>query len=174
MSPVAPFRDLGPCFVRWDASGAANIDLNPTHGGVKFRDTLLFQDIFEDLQGETPVDAATKGRIVEVEVPMTRFSLHQLLYVIEGSALVGTRLTISNAVGKAMYAHAKEIICKPAENNVAGPNTEWTHFFRCFPVIDQEIVFDNSEQRVAKVLFKCFPSQDTTEGLGKMYRYGSA
>jgi len=171
--PVAPFRDLGPCFVRWDPLGA-NLNLNPTYGGVKFRDTLLFSDVFEDGHGETPVDAVTKGRTVEVEVPMTRFSLHQLSEVIEGSVIVGTRLTVSNAVGNAMYAHAAEIIVKPTEDNVEGPAAEWTHFFRCFPVIDQEIVFDNSEQRVAKVLFKVFPSQNTTEGLGKMYRYGPA
>ena len=169
--PVAPFRDLGPCFVRWDADGV-DLDLNPTYGGVKFRDTLLYSDVFEDIQGETPVDAVTKGRTVEVEVPMTRFSLTQLLAVIEGSALVGTSLSISNAVGKAMYANAKEIIVKPAEDNAEAPAAQWTHFFRCFPVIDQEINFDNSEQRVAKVLFKVFPSQDTTEGIGKMYRYG--
>jgi len=170
----APYRDLGPCFVRWDPTGA-NIDLNPTLGGVKWRDTLLFADVLEDAQGETPVDAVTKGRTVEVEVPMTRFSLHQLSEVIEGSVIVGTRLTVSNAVGNAMYAHAAEIIVKPTEDNVAsGTTTEWMHFFRCFPVIDQEIVYDNSEQRVAKVLFKVFPSQDTTEGLGKMYRYGPA
>jgi len=171
--PVAPFRDLGPCFVRWDVLGA-DLDLNPTYGGVKFRDTLLYSDVFEDIQGETPVDAVTKGRTVEVEVPMTRFSLTQLLAVIEGSALVGTSLSISNAVGKAMYASAKEIIVKPAEDNAEAPEAQWTHFFRCFPVIDQEITFDNSEQRVAKVLFKVFPSQDTTEGIGKMYRYGPA
>ena len=134
--PVAPFRDLGPCVVHWDAA-VLGIDLNPTFGGVKFRDTLLFTDVFEDLHGETPVDAVTKGRTVEVEIPMTRFSLGQLQHVIEGCALDGAKLTVSNAVGNAMYAHAKEIICKPAEDNVAGPAAEWTHFFRCFPVIDQ-------------------------------------
>ena len=171
--PIAPFRDLGPCFVRWDPLDV-NLDLNPTYGGVKFRDSLLFSDVFEDGHGETPVDAVTKGRTVEVEVPMTRFSLNQLLAVIEGSALVGSSLSVSNAVGNAMYAHAAEVIVKPIEDNVEGLPAEWTHFFRCFPVIDQEIVFDNSEQRVAKVLFKVFPSQDTTEGLGKMYRYGPA
>lgn len=173
MSPVAPFRDLGPSFVRWDPTGA-NIDLNPTFGGVKLRDTLLFTDIFEDGQGETPVDAATKGRIVELEVPMTRFSLHQLSEVIEGSTITGTKLEVANAVGNAMYAHAKEIIIKPTEDNVASATTtEWTHYFKCFPVVDQEIIFDNSAQRVAKILFKVFPDQ-TTANLGKMYRYGPA
>jgi len=171
--PIAPYRDLGPCFVRWDPAGA-NIDLNPTHGGVRWRDSLLFVDIFEDSQGETPVDAITKGRTVEVEISMTRSSLHQLSYVIEGSALSGTKLTVSNAVGNSMYAHAKEVILKPTEENVASATTtEWMHFLKCFPVIGQEIVYDNSEQRVAKVLFKCFPSQLTVDS-GKMYRYGPA
>lgn len=174
MTPVAPFRDLGPCEVIWDPSGE-NLAINPTHGGVRERDSLLTQDIFEDGQGETPVDAVTKGRKMEVEVPMTRFSLHQLSSMIEGGVIVGTRLEVSNAVGNALYAHARELRIKPTQDNVASPTTtEWTHYFRCFPVIDQEIVYDNSEQRVAKVLFKVFPSQNTSEGLGKMRRYGPA
>lgn len=173
MSPVAPFRDLGPCFVRWDPSGA-NIDLNPTLGGCRLRDTLNAADIFEDGQGETPVDGVTKGRIVELEVPMTRFSWHQLSEVIEGSAVTATKLTVSNAVGKALYANAKEIIIKPTEDNVAsGTTSEWTHILKCFPIVDQEIVFDNSTQRVAKILFKAFPDQ-VTATLGQMYRYGPA
>lgn len=171
--PIAPFRDLGPCHVRWDPNGA-NIDLNPTLGGVKWRDSLQFTDILEDPQGDTPVDAVTKGRIVEVEIPMTRFSLHQLSEVIEGSSISGTKLEVSNAVGNAMYAHAAEIIIKPSEENVASSTTtEWMHFLHAFPVIDQEIIYDNSAQRVAKVLFKCFPSQ-TTASLNKIYRYGPA
>jgi len=169
--PIGHYKDLGPCSAIWDIDDLA-AELNPTMGGVRFRDTLLYTDIVEDGQGETPVDGVDKGRTVEVEVPMTRASISRLDLVIQGSTLVANTLTVKNSVGNAFYSKAKELTIKPLTDNVASViNTEWTHFWKCFPIIDQEIVFDNSEQRVAKVLFKVYPDQSTAR-LGEMYQYG--
>ena len=169
----APFQDLGPCSVTWDLA-TLNVALNPTFGGVRFRDTLLHVGIKEDGQGETDVDAVDTGRTVGVEVPMTRFSLAQLNQVIGGSTLNGTKLDVANSVGNPLLALSKEILIKPMIDNVPTPTTtKWVHFHRCYPLIDLDIVFDNSEQRVAKVLFKVFPD-DLSGNVGKMYRFGPA
>ena len=171
--PIAHFLDLGPCSVTWDPD-LLDVELNPTFGGVRYRDTLLSSPIMEDGQGETEIDGVDKGRTVEVEVPMTRFTLTQLEYVIAGSSLAVDVLTVSNTVGNSFYAQAKEILIKPMVDNVESvTDTQWVHFWKCYPVIDAEVVFDNSEQRIARVIFKVFPNQDTT-GLGEMYTHGTA
>ena len=169
--PIAPFHDMGPCFAIWDPNGLA-IDLNPTLGGCRIRDSLIVKDILEDGQGETAVDAVDAGRTIELEIPMTRFTWDQLQYVIQGSVRGTGNLTVKNSVGNALFPASREIIIKPTEDNEASIVTsEWTHFFRCAPVIDAEIVFDNSEQRVAKILFKVFPD-DASPRKNHMYRYG--
>lgn len=172
--PIAHFLDLGPCSATWDPDTLA-VELNPTLGGIRYRDTLLTSPIMEDGQGETEIDGVDKGRTVEVEIPMTRFSLQQLEYVIQGSELAADVLAVGNSVGNSFYALAKEILLKPmVDNALSVIDTQWVHFWHCFPVIDEEIVFDNSEQRVARVIFKVFPSQSTTIGLGQMYQHGTA
>ena len=172
--PIAHFLDLGPCSATWDPDTLA-VELNPTFGGIRYRDTLLTSPIMEDGQGDTEIDGVDKGRTVEVEIPMTRFSLQQLEYVIQGSELAADVLAVGNSVGNSFYALAKEILLKPmVDNALSVTDTQWVHFWHCFPVIDEEIVFDNSEQRVARVIFKVFPSQSTTIGLGQMYQHGTA
>ena len=172
--PIAHFLDLGPCSVTWDPDTLA-VELNPTFGGVRYRDTLLSSPIMEDGQGETEIDGVDKGRTVEVEIPMTRFTLQQLEYVIQGSELAADVLSVSNSVGNSFYALAKELLIKPMIDNAASvTDTQWVHFWHCFPVIDAEVVFDSSEQRTARIIFKVFPSQSTTIGLGEMYQHGTA
>ena len=169
--PVAPMGDLGPCFVRWDSSGD-NLDLNPTLGSVKIRDALAVRDIFTDQQGDTPVDGVDMGRITEIEVPMTEFSLTQLVEVIQGGSLAADKLTVSNTVGNRTYPLAKDLIIKPSRDNAASvTGTEFATFHHCFPVLDQELVYGKDDQRVVKVIFKVYPSQ-TTATLNEMGYYG--
>ena len=169
--PIGHYKDLGPCSVIMNPDGTP-AELNPTMGGVKMRDTLLFTKIVEDGMGESAVSGVDKGREVQLEVPMTRASIARLNLVIYGSELVGSTLTVKNTVGNDFYSLAKKILIKPLVNNIASITTsEWTHLWHCFPVVDQEIVYDNSEQRVAKILFEVYPSQDTARR-GKFYQYG--
>jgi len=171
MSPVAPMGNLGPCFVRWDPTGA-NIDLNPSNGAVHVRDALQSRDIFTDQHGDTPVDAVDMGRITEIDVPMTEFSLHQLLYVIDGATLVATKLTVKNVAGTAMLARSKRIDIKPSRNNAASAvTTEWTSALHCYPIVNQDLVFGKDDQRTVMVTFKVFPSE-VTATLNEMFHYG--
>lgn len=168
---AAPNRDLGPCCVVWDPAGD-NIELSPTFGGVEFRDEVLSVDIHEDGQGETIVDSVHTGRVVEVTVPMTRYTLTQLEAAIKGSVAAASKLEVSNKVGGAVFADAKELIIKPAEDNVCTPTTtEWLHVHKAYPFANLGWMYDNSGQRVANILFKCYP--DTASGqVGEMWRMG--
>lgn len=171
MSPVAPMGDLGPCIVRWDPD-SANIDLNPTNGGVVARYNPQVRDIFTDQQGDTPVDGVDMGNISEIDVPMTEFSLHQLSEVFPGSVISGTKLTIKNSVGNRLYPQAKKIILKPARDNAASETTtEWATFHHCFPIPNQELSYSKDDQRTVMVTFKVYPSQ-TTGTLNEMFFYG--
>ena len=168
-----PNRDLGPCSVIWDRAGD-NIELNPTFGGVTFRDEVLDADIHEDQAGETIVDGVHTGRIVEVTIPMTRSSLAQLEVAIKGSTATATNLKVKNWVGGNQFPLAKELLIKPIVDNVPSADTEeWLHVFRTYPKSNLEWQYNNADQRVTNVVFKVFPD-DESGNVRQMWRMGPA
>lgn len=172
MSPLIT-GPLGPCSILWDPS-EANLELNPTFGGVTFKDEVQMAEIKEDQQGETIVDVVLTGRIVELTIPMTQATLDQLNVVIAGSVKTGTTLKVSNIVGTSVFANAKEIIIKPIVNNIPTTDTaKWIHIFRAYPFSNLEWGFDVSTQRATNVLFKGFPD-DASGQVGEMWRMGPA
>jgi len=169
----APNKDLGPASVIWDPSGA-NVELNPTFGTVSFKDELTHVEVREDGHGETAVDAVPTGRKVELTVPMTRSSLTQLEAAIQGSVAGASNLKVSNLVGGAVFANAKEIVVKPLVNNVASVTTsEWLHIHRAYPFVALEWTYDNSGQRITNVVFQAYPD-DTSGQVGEIWRMGPA
>ena len=162
-------KDLGPCQVLWNS-----IDLGPTHGGVIFKEEQHHVDIHEDGHGDSPVDAITTGKIVTVEATLTRLTLTQLELVIESSTKSATNLKVKNSVGNDMFGDSKALVLKPLVDNVPSvTNTEWLHVHRTYPLANAEFSFDNSGQRVLKVLFKCFPDDLSTQ-VGEIWRIGPA
>ena len=162
-------KDLGPCQVLWNA-----IDLGPTLGGVTFKEEQHSVDIKEDGHGDTPVDAITTGKITSVEANFTRSSLTQLELMIESATKSATNLKVVNSVGNAMLAASEELILKPLVDNVASVTTsEWLHVHRTYPLGAPEFKFDNSGQRVIKVIFKVFPDDLSTQ-VGEIWRMGPA
>lgn len=162
-------KDLGPCQVLWNS-----IDLGPTLGGVTFKEEQHTADIKEDGHGDTPVDAVTTGKITSVEASFTRSSLPQLEAMIKSAVDTATNLKVKNSVGEALYASAKELILKPLVDNVASvTTTEWLHVHKAVPLGAPELKYDNSGQRVVKVVFKVFPDQ-TTANVGYIWRMGPA
>ena len=161
-------RDLGPCQVLWNS-----IDLGPTHGGVKYKLADSAKDIFEDGQGETPVDSVFIGVIVgPVEVPLTRLTEPQLDADWPGTSDVGGVLHISNVVGEAMYDQAHDLVLKPLINDVPSVDpTEWVTFWKTYPMRDAEVVYDNAGQRVFLTKFKIFPS-DVSGQVGEFGKIG--
>ena len=166
-----PNRDLGPCSVIWDPDGV-NIELNPTFGGVTFRDEVFDEDIHEDQAGLTIVDGVHTGRVVETTLPMTRSSLAQLEVAIKGSIATATNLKVTNWVGGTQFALAKELRIKPIVDNVPSADTEeWLHVWRSYPKSNLEWQYNNADQRVTNVVFKAFP--DDESGLVRhMWRMG--
>ena len=169
MSPN-PNKDLGPCSVLWDRSGA-NIQVNPTFGGVSFRDEVLHVEIKEDQQGESPVDHVHTGRIVEVTVPMTRSTLAQLEAAIAGSVDSATNLKVSNKVGQSCFVNARELVIKPVEDSVAAAESTWLYVHRCYPFSNLEWIYDNAGQRVTNVVFKAYPD-DQSGQVNEMWLMG--
>jgi hypothetical protein len=162
-------KDLGPCAVIWH-----NIDLGPTLGGVKFKEEQTSVDIMEDGHGKTPVDAITTGKITSVEANFTRSSLTQLELMIESATKSATNLKVVNSVGNAMFAASEELILKPLVDNVASvTSSEWLHVHKTYPLGAPEFTFDNNNQRVLKVVFKCFPDDLSTQ-VGEIWRMGPA
>lgn len=167
--PALPTKDLGPCQCLWN-----NIDLGPTHGGVTFHEEQHSVDIHEDGHGDSPVDAITTGKITSVEANFTRLTLTQLEYLIESSTKGTSNLKVVNSVGNAMLANSKELILKPLVDNVASVTTsEWLHVHRTYPLGAPEFKYDNSGQRILKVVFKCFPDDLSTQ-VGEIWRMGPA
>lgn len=167
-----PNKDLGPCSIIWDEGGAA-IELNPTFGGVTFKDEVLHVEVKEDQQGETPVDFVHTGRIVELTLPMTRSTLSKLEAAIMGSAVTSDTIKVSNKVGDAVFALAKEVVIKPLADGVAAAAKTWLHIHRCYPFSNLEWVYDVANQRVTNVVFKAMPD-DFSTWVNEMWRVGEA
>jgi len=167
---ISPIYDLGPCGVIWN-----NEDLGATFGDVVLRSEVLGQDVKEDQNGETPVDRVLTGRNVSVEVPFTRLGFDTLKTIIAESVGGTDNVEVNNlVVGHTQYADAKELILKPiVDGAVSTDEDSWIHLFKTVPEENLEITFNNSAQRVFKVTFKVFPSQDSGT-LGDLYRFGPA
>lgn len=173
---AGPIRDMGPCCLVWDPT-TANLELRPTYGTTTVRSETNTEDIFENQHGVAPVDAMFTGRVVSVEVPMTRSNLLQLETVIHDATKHKSLgkykiLKVPNPVGDTLFPIAKELIIKPLADRVCSPTTsEWLHILRCYPVDALELGYDVSGQRIYNVTFKAFPD-DASGQMGLLWRLG--
>jgi len=162
-------KDLGPCQVLFNG-----VDMGPTHGGVTFKEELHSVDIHEDGHADTPVDSVFTGRIATLEAKFTRLSLAQLAALIESATAGANNLKVKNSVGNTMFADAKEVILKPLVDNIpSATTTEWLHIHRAYPIASVELGFDNQNQRIISVTFKCFPD-DASGQVNDIWRAGPA
>jgi len=170
----AQIKDLGPCVVVWDPDGD-NISFQKTFGGVTFRYEELRAGIKEDQQGETDVDEVKTGVTnPELEVPLTREEVANLEYCFGNASAGASNLKVSNPVGGAVFADAKEVIVKPIVDGVVSVTaSEWLHIHRAYPRINMELAYDNSGQRVFNTIFKGFPD-DASGQVNEMFRIGEA
>jgi hypothetical protein len=168
----SPNRDLGPCVVIWDLA-SANITIEKTHGGVFFLDEIRKQEIFEDQQGETPVDRVTKGRLCQLTVPMTRATIAQLATFIDGGVDGTTKMEVSNVVGGTEFSNAKEIIVKPIVDGVVSTTaSEWLHIHRAYPITNLNQAYDSAGQRNVDIIFHGYPD-DLSGQVDEMWRMGA-
>ena len=167
-------RNLGPSTVTWDPDGTP-IDLNPTHGGVIFRYSEAKAEIHEDQKGISVTNRVTVGcDLCELDVPMSNSSITQLLKAFANATPGANTLIVKNAVGQEVFSLAKEICVKPIRNGVVSVDVnEWLHIFRTYPKVNLEWPFDNSTQRVTKVVFEGYPDDYSTR-VGYYWRMGPA
>ena len=179
--PKLPMGDIGPCVVIWDYD-MFNVGtptcLGPYLGTVSLRMVDSVSDVQEEGYGDAPVDGVFAGTVMELDVPMARSTLDELLATI-GYGSMGVKeyipetapftpvadadvLKLKNMAGCAMYELAKAILIAPVCNNV--PDTDessWIMLFKCHPWRDFELTFDRSGQRIHMVKFKVFPNRDS-------------
>lgn len=174
--PKLPIGDIGSVEITYDygtESGQANLVISPYLGQVKQRITDNLADVFEEEQGDAPVDSVFKGAIEEIEVPMARSTLAQLVGVMPGTGLVGSVLTFSNKVGSSMYDTAVPMLFKPKRDGVVSTTkTEWVLVYKVAAYRAIELTFDRGTQRVFLVKFKVFPNQDSGYE-GKYHQIGT-
>ena len=179
--PKLPIGDIGPCVIIWDynqfAAGSA-FCIGPYLGTITLRVTDTISDVQEEGYGDAPVDGVFAGTVVELDVPMARNSLSQLVHTI-GYGEMGSQtyiddsippvpvpdgqvLTLKNMAGCDMYSSSKSILIAPICNNVpdADPH-HWTMLYKCHPYREFELTWDRAGQRIHMVKFKVFPNQDS-------------
>lgn len=161
--PESLIKDLGPCNVSFN-----DVDLGKTMGGVIFRDATEERPIMEDQAGTTPVDALITGRTVTVDCPLTRASLAQLVAVIPGASSFGSYIIVNNQAGITKLQNAQKLELIPLVDGAE--SSDRLTIFLASPRTDIEIVFDNDNQRVYKVVFSAFPDSANNN---RMYQIGN-
>lgn len=159
---LGPARDLGPCILAWGAD-----TLGSFWEEVRFKFEEAFAEVFEAAFGTSAVDAVFVGSgPCELTVPFTRITLAQLLALTLGGSQSGTapsgNITVYDKnLGTAMYDLSKPLFVKPIVAGVAAANGSWLRLEHAYPVPLYDIVYNNKDQRVYNVLFKCFPDATT-------------
>lgn len=157
-----PFGDIGPAIVVWDPDGD-NITLGPTNGAITPKIEQFKKEVFEDGHGDAPVDLVLMGKGLTVEADLTRLTVDQLTYVVQGSSKVGTSLKIVNKAGGSLYDTAKLIIIKPLVDDVAVvDSSKWFYIYKGVILENLEMPFDRETQRNFHAIIQGFP--DNTSG----------
>ncbi len=160
MGAIAPFRDIGPCQVLFNA-----IELGETlDDGVNFKIATPTADVKENRTGNTPVDSVHTGTIIGIDIIITRFTVAQLIVAIPGAAALNAGITVSNLmVGSNLYDVAQTLILKPIIAGIASTDEDhWITFQKAAITTNGEIKFNVEGQRVLALEVKIFP--DATSG----------
>jgi hypothetical protein len=169
----APYGDLGPATIIWDAGGAGDTDLGPHFGGIIFKDEVKYKEIREDGYGDQAVDAVFTGRITTITTKMTESTLVQLSKVIPSATVVAGVMTVVASVGTQMRALAKKVTIKRlVDGAISTTTTEWISLLLAYPVASPNWTFDPDGQRVTEVTFIGFPSK-TTGSIGQTWKIGA-
>lgn len=160
---IGPLGDLGPCIISWDGTPIGSIIT------ANFRFSATFADVKEGEHGTTPVDSVFTGYDpCEFETDTTRVTYANLTSMIPGASNSGGESgniqVFSNRVGTAMYASAAELIVKRIVNGAADSDQQyWLHFPKAYPVPQLDTTYDESGQRMYKILWKCFPDSSNSD-----------
>ena len=164
--PTSPMKDMGPCEVVWKYGESDAAYLGKTFGGVKVTMETNAADIFEDQNGDAPVNAVLTGSVTKVEMTLTRLSLDELRRVMLVDEVTGKPcvVPIENQVGCDLYDLAKALVIKPLCGNVISENPcEWLYIAKAYPLVGLDLTYDKDTQRTFPVTWKCFVSYESGE-----------
>ena len=152
--------ELGPCGVFFGTAGA-EVDLGKTLGGVSIKITDDSVDLKSDQYGTGPEDSVITGTTVTVEMSLAEITFDDLAIALNqtkfGTLLTGGIPGESN-VGTAMLANSDSLVLKKyVAGAVSATATNHITFPAAHAVGDIELSYDADNQRVMKVMFKCFP-----------------
>jgi len=158
--------ELGPCGVFYGTAGS-EVDLGKTHGGVTIRMSDDRVDLKSDQYGTGPEDTVITGTAVEVEMALAEVTFDELAIALNqtkfGTALTGG-IPGENNVGTSMLANAQQLLLKKyVDGGVSTDKTTWITFPAACPVSDVELTYDAENQRVLKLVYKCFPVSVTAK-----------
>lgn len=166
--PTSPMLDKGPCEMVWGYGDSDAAYLGKTLDGVNVKMEPTVSDINEDQAGDAAVNAVLTGATCEIEANLTRLSLEELRRLFDEEEIAGEPcvVPIRNPVGCDLYSKAKALVIKPTCGGVISTNPcEWVEFYLAVPIAGLDLTFDKDTQRVFPVKFKCFPAQDSSEGI---------
>jgi len=170
--PKLPFGDKGGVRITFDYGGT-NLVINPTFGKTSLRVADKVSDVQEEEWGDTPVDAIFVGTITELDVPLARSTILQIVNLFEGIVTGGADIALFHVKsGCAMYENSKPILLQPLCDNVPDfDSKKWILIYKAFPYRDFDLGFDRDSQRVHMAKFKIFPSQQSGHE-GRTHQYG--
>lgn len=150
--------ELGPCQVEFNS-----VDLGKTQGGVKVSIKDDSVDLKSDQNGTAPEDTVITGTIVEVEASFAEVGFDLLSTVLNQSKIgASSGLVGESNVGTSLLSIAQELILTKYSAGIPSTaNIDRIVFPKAAPVGNIELTFDAENQRVANVMFKCFPSSVT-------------
>jgi len=153
--------ELGPCGVFFGTAGS-EVDLGKTHGGVTVRITDDRTDLKSDQFGTSAEDTVITGTLVEVEMSLAEVTFDELAIALNqtkfGSLLTGG-VPGENNVGTSMLDNAEQLVLKKyVDGAISADEINWVTFPAACPVSDVELTYDAENQRVLKLVFKCFPT----------------
>lgn len=159
MQDLFPVGDLGPCQAIFDGTDLGyNMDAK-----VKVTDETA--PIKTAQTGSASVNDVITGRMVEIELTMTRSTPAQVNKIMPASTLTLNELMIKNPVGTSKREIAKKLVLKRIkEGAVSTDPTEWLTFFEAAPHAQAEWGFDVSTQRVTKAMFRAYPAEEVPSG----------
>ena len=177
MGVQQPLKDISPGAVvlDWGDSPAENLVIRPTLGKIQVPVQHQQAPVHEEEFGDAPVSHVSKGTIVgPVEVPFTRYDLQVMHKIFPNSTEYssGDRLIFHNDVGADYFLASRNMVIRPIIQNVLSEDrSEWFLLYHVHPYNDWTLGWDRDEQRIAMIMFMCYPKQ-SGDHIGDFYQIG--
>jgi len=159
--PKLPMGDISAAAIIYRYGESDEIILTPVRGTVSVRIGAGKSNVEEEGMGDAAVDAVLTGKVIEVDVPLTRIDKDKIALVSLGER-VGGKVTIPNQAGCALYERSHAMAVVPLCNNKPSvdPDT-YIIFYKAHPYPAIDLAYNRADQRIFLTKFAVFPSQES-------------